>query len=43
MVDLRFYYDDINEFIKANGIDDALILYNANTFFEDESISKISW
>jgi hypothetical protein len=43
MVDLRFYYDDINEFIKTNGIDDALILYNANTFFEDESISKISW
>lgn len=43
MIDLRFYYDDINEFIKANGIDEALILYNANTFFEDESISKISW
>lgn len=43
MVDLRFYYDNINEFIKNNGIDDALILYNANTFFEDKSISKISW
>lgn len=43
MVDLRFYYDDISELINNNGIDDALILYNANTFFEDESISKISW
>lgn len=43
MVDMRFYYDDINEFIKSNGIDDALLLYNANTFFEDESIAKISW
>lgn len=43
MVDLRYYYDDINEFIKENAIDDALLIYNANTFFEDESISKISW
>ncbi|MDF2674039.1 MAG: hypothetical protein K0R09_2307 [Clostridiales bacterium] len=43
MVDLRFYYDDINELIKTNEIDDGLLLYNANTFFEDESISKISW
>lgn len=43
MVDLRFYYDDINKLIKDNGIDDVLILYNANTFFEDKSISKISW
>lgn len=43
MVDLRFYYDDINKLVKDNEINDALILYNANTFFEDESISKISW
>lgn len=43
MMDLRFYYDDINKLIKDNGIDDVLILYNANTFFEDKTISKISW
>lgn len=43
MVDLRFYYDDINKLIKDNKIDDVLLLYNANTFFEDDSIAKISW
>lgn len=43
MIDLRFYYEDISEFMKTNKIDDTLILYNANTFFEDESIQKISW
>lgn len=42
MVDLRYYSEDINTLIKANNINDSLILYNVNTFFEDESICNIS-
>ena len=41
MVDLRYYDKDLNELIKSEGIDDTLILYNANTFFEDASITNI--
>lgn len=43
MVDMRFYYEDINELIRNSGIDEVLLLYNANTFFEDESIAKVAW
>ncbi|WP_027624404.1 DHHW family protein [Clostridium lundense] len=42
MVDLRYYNEDINTLIKDNNIDNSLILYNVNTFFEDESICNIS-
>lgn len=42
MVDLRYYDKDLNELIKSEDIDDTLILYNANTFFEDASITNIS-
>lgn len=42
MVDLRYYAENINTLIKDYGITDVLILYNVNTFFEDESILNIS-
>lgn len=42
MVDLRYYNEDLNSLIKSNNINDSLILYNVNTFFEDESICNIS-
>lgn len=42
MVDLRYYADNIDTLIKDYGITDTLILYNVNTFFEDESILNIS-
>ena len=41
MVDLRYYDKNINDLIQSEGIEDALILYNANTFFEDASITNI--
>lgn len=41
MVDLRYYSDDINKFIKKNDIDTTLILYNVITFFEDQSIKGL--
>lgn len=41
VVDLRYYADDINTLIKDYNITDSLILYNANTFFQDESILNI--
>ncbi len=42
VVDLRYYSDDVNTLIKDYNITDTLILYNTNTFFEDESILNIS-
>ncbi|MBV1821278.1 hypothetical protein KUA25_24855, partial [Bacteroidales bacterium MSK.15.36] len=41
MVDLRYYDKNINDLIQSEGIEDALILYNTNTFFEDASITNI--
>lgn len=43
MIDLRYYYEDINKFIEENNINEALLVYNANTFFEENSISKLAW
>ncbi|RXI45079.1 hypothetical protein DP130_12565 [Clostridium tetani] len=41
MVDLRYFDKDLNELIKSEGIEDTLILYNVNTFFEDASITNV--
>lgn len=38
VVDLRYYSKDINKLVKDEGINEALILYNINTFDEDSSI-----
>lgn len=43
VVDLRYYNDDINSLIKEHKIEEILILYSVNTFFEDTSIERISW
>lgn len=42
MVDLRYYMNDVDKLIDEEGITDSLILYNGNTFFQDDSISYIS-
>lgn len=42
VVDLRYYSDNVSTLIKDYKITDVLMLYNANTFFEDESILNIS-
>lgn len=41
MVDPRYYYDDIESLIKNEGITDILYLYNANTFFQDNSLAPV--
>lgn len=39
IVDPRYYYDDVDDLIAAEGINEVMFLYNANTFFEDNSLS----
>lgn len=41
VVDPRYYNDDINSLIKGNNITDILFLYNANTLFQDTSLSLL--
>ncbi|MGG2080476.1 DHHW family protein [Lysinibacillus pakistanensis] len=42
VIDLRYYSDSLQLFIQKNKIDEMLLIYNANTFFEDSSISDLS-
>lgn len=42
VVDLRYYKEDMKKLAKDHNIHDMLILYNANTFFEDSSIKDLS-
>ncbi|MFJ7979996.1 DHHW family protein [Lysinibacillus xylanilyticus] len=42
VIDLRYYNDNLNMFIQKNKIEEMLLLYNANTFFEDSSITDLS-
>ncbi len=41
VVDPRYFYGDIKDIIDSNGIDDVLFLYNANTFFQDNSLEMM--
>ena len=41
VVDLRYYYDDLDKLIENREITDVLFLYNANTFNTDDSILNI--
>ncbi|MNJ72131.1 hypothetical protein D3C77_687500 [compost metagenome] len=42
VVDLRYYEEDLASFVNEQGIQDMLLLYNANTFFEDPSIKNVT-
>ncbi len=42
VVDLRYYEEDLVSFVNEHGIQDMLLLYNANTFFEDPSIKNLT-
>lgn len=42
MVDLRYYSDDLLKLIQDNGIDNALFLYNVNTFAGDKGLLQLS-
>ena len=41
VVDPRYYYEDIDKLMEQEGVDDVLYLYNANTFFNDTSLSPV--
>lgn len=41
LVDPRYYYEDIDELMKTEGVSDVLYLYNANTFFNDTSLAPV--
>jgi hypothetical protein len=42
VVDLRYYDGELTTFVNEHDIDDMLLLYNENTFFEDPSIKYLS-
>lgn len=42
IVDLRYYDDDLAALIRAQNIQDLLLLYNINTFVMDRSIQKVA-
>ncbi|NWL88070.1 MULTISPECIES: DHHW family protein [unclassified Paenibacillus] len=42
VVDLRYYDGELTTFVNEHDIDDMLLLYNVNTFFEDPSINDLS-
>ncbi|MCQ2027260.1 DHHW family protein, partial [Clostridium butyricum] len=37
VVDPRYYEDDLSKLVTTNKINDLLILYNVNTFYNDSS------
>ncbi len=39
VVDPRYYYDNIDELIQLEYINEVMFLYNANTFFGDDSLA----
>lgn len=41
VVDSRYYYEDIDKLIESENISEVLYLYNANTFFNDTSLSSV--
>lgn len=41
VVDPRYYYEDIDKLMKQENVNDVLYLYNANTFFNDTSLSPV--
>lgn len=41
VVDPRYYYEDIDQLMQQESVDEVLYLYNANTFFNDTSLSPV--
>ncbi|WP_455543743.1 DHHW family protein [Intestinibacter sp.] len=41
LVDPRYYYEDIDELMKNENVDEVLYLYNANTFFSDTTLAPV--
>ena len=41
IVDPRYYYEDIDKLMHEESVNEVLYLYNANTFFNDTSLSPV--
>lgn len=41
VVDPRYYYEDIDKLMQQESVNEVLYLYNANTFFNDTSLSSV--
>lgn len=41
VIDPRYFYDNIDDIIKAESITQVMFLYNANTFFADNSLEMM--
>lgn len=41
VVDPRYFFDNISDIIKSENISSVLFLYNANTFFQDDSLEMM--
>lgn len=41
VVDPRYYYDDIDTLMEIEGVNEVLFLYNANTYFGDDSLAMM--
>lgn len=43
MIDIRYYNGDISDYMKQNGIDDVLLLFNTSTFVEERGLLKLKY
>ena len=41
MIDPRYYYDNVENVIRSEGITDVLYLYNLDTFLGDSSLADV--
>ena len=42
MIDLRYFREDVHEYMEANNITDVLVLYNVSNFISDKNIHKLN-
>ena len=42
MIDLRYYNDNMQEYLKGHNITDVLVLYNISNFVSDRNIYKLT-
>lgn len=43
MIDIRFYNGNFSDYMKQNGIEDALLLFNTSTFVEERGLLKLKY
>ena len=41
MIDPRYYYDNVENVIRSEGVTDVLYLYNLDTFLGDASLADV--